>query len=392
MFNEKKVDLIEARLDKIAADIVASRANDFGYPMNLTSCMLNFYKWFQGSGLNLGSFSNAGDPFDDEACNHGANTLLIEREVIEKLGPLYGFDKDNIWGIVTNSGTDGNNHGIYFGAKYLKKKTNKKPILYTSDAAHYSGRRLADLQNLDMKLIPSDVHGCMIPKELEKALLPGQPALMLYAIGTTFKGGVDKMDDLNKVLAGHTDIAVYRHLDAALFGGYLPYTKYSDIVNRKERIFDSISVSGHKFFGIDETSGIFLTTMDIKNVQNSYEVSYLNCSMPMINCSRSALTPLKFWWILQHTSREDFIKQSETFLDRAAWLKNEFDIMKWPAWIEPMSNTVYFKSPSKELVKKYNLASDFDSRLGGSLSHIVVMQHVSEKKLRHFLDEIASSI
>lgn len=97
------------------------------------------------------------------------------------------------------------------------------------------------------------------------------------------------MDDLNKVLAGHTDIAVYRHLDAALFGGYLPYTKYSDIVNRKEHIFDSISVSGHKFFGIDETSGIFLTTMDIKNAQNSYEVSYLNCSMPMINCSRSAM-------------------------------------------------------------------------------------------------------
>lgn len=45
MFNETKVDLIEAKLDKIAADIVTSRANDFGYPMNLTSCMLNFYKW-----------------------------------------------------------------------------------------------------------------------------------------------------------------------------------------------------------------------------------------------------------------------------------------------------------------------------------------------------------
>ena len=97
MFNETKIDLIEARLDKIAADIVTSRANDFGYPMNLTSCMLNFYKWFQDSGLYLGYFSNAGGPFDDEACNHAPNTLLLEREVIEKLGALYGFDKDNIW-------------------------------------------------------------------------------------------------------------------------------------------------------------------------------------------------------------------------------------------------------------------------------------------------------
>lgn len=67
--------------------------------------------------------NNAGDPFDRGASHLKLNTLEFEREVIERLGPLYGFDEDDVWGIVTFSGTDGNNHGIYFGSKYLEKKT-----------------------------------------------------------------------------------------------------------------------------------------------------------------------------------------------------------------------------------------------------------------------------
>ncbi|MDT3844932.1 MAG: hypothetical protein LIV11_10235 [Bacillota bacterium] len=63
------------------------------------------------SGLNLSMADNAGDPF---AQHEGIlNSLDFEREVIETFGPLYGFDLSNLWGIVTLSGTDGNNHGIY---------------------------------------------------------------------------------------------------------------------------------------------------------------------------------------------------------------------------------------------------------------------------------------
>lgn len=107
--------------------------------------------------------NNAGDPFHP----HGEiiNALSFEREVIKFFGPLYGFDKNNLWGFVTFSGTNGNNHGIYFGAKYLEKVTGKKPVLYVSDTAHYSNMRLGDLQNLEMVLITSDEHGRMIPSE-----------------------------------------------------------------------------------------------------------------------------------------------------------------------------------------------------------------------------------
>ncbi len=382
------VDPAEARLDVLAGEAFQSRTNAFGYPVNQKSQLISFYKWLMGSGLNLTMTNNAGDPFDDEA--HLVNTLTLEREAVEYYGPLFGFERGDLWGIVTFSGTDGNNHGLYFGSKYLEKKTGKKPVVYVSDAAHYSSRRLADLQNLELALIPSDVHGRMIPEKLDKALADDRPALVVYAMGTTFKGGVDDQRALNAVLARHPSVAVYRHIDAALFGGYIPYSRYRDVLDRRVQPFDSIAFSGHKMLGMDEPAGVFLTTMEVKNNQNPYQVSYLNASMPMISCSRSAVSPLKIWWIIQHTSREDFTEQTNTMLENAAWLKGELDGLGWPAWLEPMSNTVYFKRPPASVVKKYGLAPDCDDRLGGDLSH-VVMQHVTRERLRVFLDELKTA-
>ena len=384
---EDEFAMAEARLDQFAGDMVVRKSRDLGYPTNQKSKLISFYKWLSGSGINLAMVNNAGDPFNI----HGShpNSLAFEREVIEYFGPLYGFDLNDLWGIVTFSGTDGNNHGIYFGAKYLENKTQMKPIVYVSDSAHYSTRRLADLQNLDLRLIPSDVHGCMIPEELEKALEPEKPALIVFAMGTTFKGGVDDQDRLNAVLDKYPSMAVYRHIDAALFGGYIPHSEFKEVLDRNIHPFDSIAISGHKYFGMDEPAGIFLTTMEIKNNQNPFSVSYLNGSMPMINCSRSALSPLKLWWIIKHTSEESFAEQTKTMLETAKWLKSEFDRLGVPAWLEPMSNTVYFKRPNQEICEKYDLAPDHDERLGGGLSHIVVMQHVSREHLAPFLDEFS---
>lgn len=382
------INEVEARLDKYAGDIVVKRAYDFGYPVNQKSKLLDFYKWFIGSGLNLTMTNNAGDPFDMENTHIYTNSHEFEREVITRMCSLYGFDNDDYWGLITFSGTDGNNHGIYFGTNYLKKKTGQRPVLYVSDSAHYSSKRLGDLQNLELRVIPSDIHGCMIPEELEKAIIPDKPALIVYAIGTTFKGGIDDMKKLNAVLAKYPEMAVYRHLDAALFGGYIPYSPYSDLLNRKINPFDSIAISGHKYFGIDEPAGFFLTTKEVRNAQNNYSVPYLNCDMPMINCSRSALTPLKLWWVLKHTTREQFIEQTEKMLENAKYLKEQLDKINWPSWLEPMSNTVYFKRPSKMIVDKYDLAPDHDDRLGGDLAHIVVMQHVTKDRIDKFIEDL----
>lgn len=58
--------------------------------------------------------------------------------MIEFFAPLYGFQTDDVWGLVTYSGTDGNNHGIYFGVNYLRNQTGMEPLLYVSNEEHYS--------------------------------------------------------------------------------------------------------------------------------------------------------------------------------------------------------------------------------------------------------------
>ena len=362
----------------------------FGYPCNQDSPMRDFYEWYVKSGIDAINLNNAGDPMTDQPSN--MSTQAFEKEVIEFFTPLYGFDPKNVWGIVTHSGTDGNNHGIYFGAKYLMQKTKKRPIAYVSDEAHYSNMRLCDLQNLEIRLIKTDSMGRMIPKELEKAIDPSRPALVVYAMGSTFKGAIDDIDALNAVLAKFPKMKVYRHVDAALFGGYLPFTKYQKMVSARDRHFESIAISGHKFFGIDSPSGLFLCTRDIYDNQNDYNISYLNQNMKMINCSRDAVQPLKFWWLTKSIGHTGWTYQAAKLLAQRDYLKQQLDSIGWPNWVNDYSNTVFFRRPSQRVISKYTLAQGYDDRFGGELAHVVVMQHVTKEKIDMFIADLIEEL
>ena len=358
----------------------------FGYPINERSELREFYDWYVLSKMDMVNINNAGDPMTDDPSL--MSSQHFEREVIEFFAPLYGYDVDEVWGLVSHSGTDGNNHGIYFGVNYLRNKTGKMPIVYVSDEAHYSNMRLCDLQNLEMKLIKSDDMGRMIPEELEKALDTSRPALMIYAMGSTFKGAIDDQEALNAVLDKYPDMEVYRHVDAALFGGYLPFTEHKDMVSHKKMRYQSIAVSGHKFFGIDSPSGLFICTRDIYDHQRDFNVTYLNSNMRMINCSRDAVQPLKFWWLIHKVGYDRWSQQAHVLMENTAYLKEKLDQIGWPCWLNEYSNTVFFKRPSQDIVKKYQLAQGHDDRFGGDLSHIVVMQHVSKKKIDGFIADL----
>ena len=359
----------------------------FGYPVNECSTLSDFYKWYTSTGMDVVNLNNAGNPMSGEP--FAMSSHVFEKEVIEFFAPYYGYDLDNVWGIVTHSGTDGNNHGIYFGSNYLKNKTKLRPVMYVSDEAHYSNMRLADLQNLDLKIIKSDDMGRMIPEEFEKALDTSRPALVVYAMGSTFKGAIDDMNAINAVLNRHPELpGVYRHVDAALFGGYLPFTEYRYMVSHKIMNFESIAISGHKFFGIDSPSGLFLCTNEIYENQANFNVTYLNGNMRMISCSRDAVQPLKFWWLIHHNGLETWTKQARQMMECAAYLKSRLKAMGYPCWQNEYSNTVFFKRPSQAMVKKYTLAQGYDERFGGELAHIVVMQHVTKEKIDKFLSEL----
>lgn len=208
-------------------------------------------------------------------------------------------------------------------------------------------------------------------------------------MGTTFKGGIDDQKAINAIVDKAGLPAVYRHVDAALFGGYLPFSEYAELVDRRTCGFDSIAISGHKFFGIDEPCGLFFTTREVMDHQNPYDISYLDGSMPMINCSRSATNPLKFYWVMKTQGVEGFAKQTKDMLENTAYLKAQLDEIGWPAWVScEQSNTVFFERPSDKTMKKYYLAPDHDDRFGGDLAHVVVMQNAN----RDLIDELITDL
>jgi len=375
---EKLVNLVKKFYEKVDRCI--------GYPVCQYPNTAGFGEWYAKTGLCDLATNNVGNPFDGEQLL--LNATLIEREVIETFAPMYGIPKGQEWGFVTNSGTDGNMHGVYFGAKKLQKETGMLPIVYISKEAHYSASRICDVQNLETRMIDYDKLGRMDPESLRKNLDPTRPALIVFAIGSTFMGATDDQAAINKVLEEVKPIAVYKHLDGALFGGYFPFTEYKDLVNMSKQGYDSIAVSGHKFFGIDEPCGYFLSRKDVLAAQRSFKVAYLNNDMPLISCSRSALAPLKFYWILKHVGVEDFVKQAKTMLENTEYLQKKFDEINYPAWHLPYSNTVFFKRPPEWIRQKYSLANGYIEEYGGELSHIVVMQHVTKEIIDEFISDL----
>ena len=374
------------RLNAFAGKMVQEKKTAVGFPCNQNIKLTDFYHWYAVSGLADVAMNNVGDPRKPSLFS--LNTHEFENEVIDFFSPLYGFLPEEAWGIVTNGGTDGNNHGIYFGVHVLGSRSTIKPILYVSQEAHYSIMRLCDLQGLEMRQIPTNITGEMDVQAFEQALDPGRPALIVIAVGTTFKGGIDNQDAIAEVLTRKKPVALYRHVDAALFGGFLPFTEYADLVSHSRQKYDSIAVSGHKFFGFDEPLGLFFTTNEVLATQNPFRVSYLNAAVPTITCSRSALAPLKFWWQIHKTGVEGYRRQAELILKNALYLKERLDEIHYPAWKNDLSNTVYFQRPGEWVMKKWSLAPDEDERLGGKLAHDIVMRHEGMHTIDHFVDDL----
>src|SRR5687768_294200 len=117
-------------------------------------------------------------------------------------------------------------HGLYMGRTILKSHTGVMPKIYFTQEAHYSIQILRDLLNLEWVIVRTYHDGSMDIEDLERQLNanPNHPALVVATIGTTFKGSIDSIDGIQAKLKGRI---AYLHLDAALFGGYLPHTQFA---------------------------------------------------------------------------------------------------------------------------------------------------------------------
>ena len=376
------------KLNDAAYRIVERKRNQLGYPFNQDTGMSSFYEWLAKTGLGDITLINVADPYKEEW--DMLNSDEFERESLDFYAEKFGF-KNGHWGVISNGGTDGNMHGVYFGRKYLESKTKIPPVLYVSEEAHYSVKKLGDVLNIETKTISARKSGQMDTEDFRVKLDSSRPALVAIAIGGTFKGAIDDQREIGKILNEKNPPAVYRHLDAALFGGYLPFLEdpsAAEIVDSSTMGFDSIAISGHKFLSLNEPAGLFICKPEVHESVKFSPVPYLNGDVPTVSCSRSGFDALKFYWMIKSTGEEGFKVQSKQMLDTAKFLQSALVKRGVGAKRNPYSNTVYFPRPSDKIVRKYALACNTDA-IEGNLSHIVVMQYFTKDFAEKLADEIS---
>jgi len=363
-----------------------------------------FFAWrSQLLDSGIGSFvhNNVGNPFRESCIPY--HTHDFERELILRFGKLYGFPSSNTWGFLSNSGTDSNMHGMYMGRTLLKGRTGVLPKAYFTKEAHYSVQVLRDLLGLDTVLVDTLADGGMDHTDLRRKLAdhPSQPALVVATIGTTFKGAIDQLDPIQDALKGYPS---YLHLDAALFGGYLPFTPHAEEVsyqsqsNPQAARYDSIAVSCHKFFGFPSPAGLFITTKRHFDEFNElfsqiHNPEYIHHVPGTITCSRDAVKPAEFYFFSTPSAMAKLPEDAQLMLQNTHYLMGQLhahfaDLQ--PARTNALSNIIFFRKPGNWIVKKYSLAT---MHLGNNhekqeYAHVVVMPHANRQVLAEFLTDL----
>ncbi len=371
-------------LTQTAQQLVNQRRHQMGYPFDQQTNLKGFYEWLIDTGLCDTTLISVGSPYKQ------AWDMLhvdeFERQLVDFYAQTYGFPAQTHWGFVSNGGTDGNMHGLYFGRKYLESQSEIPPILYVSEEAHYSMQKLGDVLNIETRVIKATQAGQMNTEDFRRQLDSSRPALIGIAVGGTFKGAIDNQAEIDAVLKQVNPPAWYRHLDVALFGGYLPWLEdmqAREILNQARQRFDSLAVSGHKFLAMNEPTGIFICRKAILDSLHNVTVPYLNCVIPTISCSRSGFDVLKLYWRLKTTGADGFKREAAHVLNMTACLIEALKQRNVETYVNPWSNTVCFNRPADSIVHKYCMACS------GNLSHVVVMQYFDLPLVNQLADDIA---
>lgn len=373
--------------------------NHLGYPYNLD------FDFTELEQVHHFSVNNLGDPFVES--NYGVHSRQFEIGVLEWFAKVWEIEIEDMWGYVTNCGTEGNLHGILTGREVLPEG-----ILYCSKATHYSVPKAGRMYRMPLCLVNVLEGGEIDCNHLKECLIEGKaagkPAIINVNIGTTVKGAVDSLDTILLVLneVGYTREEYYIHVDGALFGLMLPFVQQEQqheeegaegaaaagtgTVPQKlsfQLPIDSISVSGHKFVGAPVPCGVVITRR--KHILKlSSDIEYLNSKDATIMGSRNGHAALYLWYAIQKKGIAGFREDTLQCIRKARSLR---DMLVQAGIVDKtvlgtLSCTVVFERPLEHaFVRKWQLACE------GGIAHVVVMPSTKESTLKEFVEDLVQS-
>jgi histidine decarboxylase len=332
-----------------------------GYPLNVGYDYTKLKDF-----INI-TLNNVGDPFSESSIK--CNTKSIECEVLHFFANLWNINPNNIWGYITNSGTEGNLQGLYVGRESAKQIPH---VFLTSKDSHFSIFKIAKILQLNLILVESQENGEIDYSDFNKKIMENKNCYIIVNanLGTTMKGGIDNTQELYRIIKKHK-VQYYMHVDGALSGFYLPFLE-KDLFFKS--YINSMSISGHKFLGIPFPCGIFIMEKKFMDLVSN-ESEYIGTKDYMISCSRNGHSSLFFKHIIDTKTIEGFKQDIDQCIQLSDYVTSQIE----GSWRNRNSITVVFPKPNQYIIKKWQLAIE------GNIAHILIMPYVTKQILDEFI-------
>jgi histidine decarboxylase len=327
--------------------------------------------------------NNYGDPDVDPV--YGWHTKAYERKLREFLCDLFDAPPGDRWGYVTGGGSEGILHGLRQGRSLCPDA----PVYY-STAAHGCVANAVEILDRRGVLIDTDDRGEMNYDTFARRLRTCRSAIVVATVGTTL---TEAVDDVTRIRLALRDAGVdnaYIHADAALSG--IPLAVQSrPVFGLGAGGVDSLSISGHKFFGVPWPCGLVLTRRSIRDRINAEDsrrhgatANYTGSSdRPTIGASRNGHSALVMWYRLKSLGVDGLHDVSERGVQTAAYAERALTAVGWDAWrSHPLACTVVIKTPPPAMLQHWPLATV------GGLSHIVCTPAVTTDRIDAFVNDL----
>lgn len=360
---------VSARLSAVEARLAAAAPTNIGFP---AARDIDYRPLAPLLGHLL---NNVGDPSIDPLYPGAVHDL--EREVLDFTAELFRAPPG--WsGYLTSGGTEGNLYGVWLGRTKLPNA-----VAYYSSAAHYSVPKACHLLGLPAVEVTTIATGQIDYTDLTRkaARHRSRPAIVVATIGTTMTEAVDDVTHVHNAL----DVAgiQHRHVhsDAALAGVPLATTANRPAFDLADGA-DSISVSGHKFFGTPVVCGIVLTRR--KPEELTPTVPYLNTHDTTISGSRNGLAAAMLWHATTSLGTAGHADRAERAREVAAYAVQRLHHIGWPAWRNPLSFTVLLRPLPADMAATWPLPTE------GDWSHVICMPGVETSHIDHLVGTLAA--
>lgn len=286
---------------------------------------------------------------------------LMEEELIKKINSRIAYIKhgNEAEGIMVPGGSNANMIAMLCARNralpYVKKEglTQNNLIMFVSDQAHYSFKKMANVLGLgsdNIVEILTDKNACMIPEELERSITENKeagriPFFVAATSGTTVFGSFDPLDKIGQIAQKHD---LWFHIDGA-WGGIVMFSKKYKHLLKGVELSDSFTWDAHKLLGIPLTASFFLCktkgTMLRTNSCGSTEYLFhtseneeFDTGPKSLQCGRR-VDSLKLWLSWKFLGDEGIASIINKLMDRVSFIteiikdNTNIDLIKPPVYL-----------------------------------------------------------